>query len=374
MKIIEVVLPLNEEPLNEFKPFVRWLGKFGALVGPKTAREHNIFNLVDKYLRNKKTLSDAEITRLFPSATTPADIARIRKEVETAAKGDFGKIAKKNIKQEQYARGQVRIENLKEKGRAIKAGWGLFMSGYMLTVLYKPIEEYLTQMDYAEQWLNAADPNVRWTIEKYEAYHRSQMLHLLNRLGILLISHVITKAPKLFIRMVSPKIAKVFDSLTAPARIYLLDKVANDETVIKALSIAALEQKFGITFFSDTIGEIATSFEDIIFGAVEQANKATQSVDKTASGTTPTADQPQAGTQPSTSTTPTTTQIPASTQPADQAKPTQQTYKTRGQIDIEKLGPYNPNDWEFYDPYHSKHIKTGKIFSNVDLEDYIKNF
>lgn len=230
---------------------------------------------------------------------------------------------------------------------ALKSIWWAAGVGTLAYVLLKPFQDYQEQMNFADQYLHAKDPNERWSVEYYEKFHRAAMAKLISDVAVLWATHFLLKLP---VKVISWRFGNGIMTITRPGRLWLADQISYDSEVAKAVGAYIFRQVDKENPMIDS--QLVTRGENIIRAAagLEERPSSSTSADDQTSQTK--------GQQP---------KSPSTDSPSE---PADNKFMSAIRRELERLGPYNASDWTFYDPYHSKHVKTGKIFPNVELDLY----
>lgn len=315
----------------------------------------------------RKALIDQFARRYNPNYTmTPADLARIRTKFPREDPNDVAqeilkrseKIRDWNIIRQNTQRISQRWDSIKNIIKGLKHLWVPLIGAELTTILWEPFSHYSDRMDLAEQWLNAKEESERWSQEKYDQFHRSELMALVEKLAGLLITYKILKLPGRALNIFGKGFGNTFNRLTTPARLWLANEIATDKEFSSLLSIKLIEEYFGKPFITENLGSMAVQAEDYIFGKVKQAEQF---------GQQPSADQTEKSQPTAPKSTTKSSDQSAVVQPITGTKK-QEPAQAKKELSLDQLTPINPEDWEYYSQSLIRYKPTGQLFNKAVVD------
>lgn len=357
MKIIEII----NEDINEGvrSNVARWLAnKLGAKA--VTGRQATIDDFVERYITRRDVhASDTSLRRAFPGE----NLNDVRREIEARARSRFGRQIRRDRRDQRLSQ-DINFIN-KVFGRYlnfIRNAINAVAVGELGLILYSPFEQYYTRMQTAEEWLNANDPNERWSQEKYDAFHRQELLSLVNKIARIYVANRVLRLVPNIGRLLGDRVGNAVSTLSRPVRYLLADEIAKNPQIAEAFSLTMINHLFPKEngqippVVENIIGSGLVNAENTIFGAIKQVeglpgqattdNSAATQTDTTPSGTP--------------STTSSTQTVQTGTTKKSTVKP----------LTPEQIKAIKPEELEQIGTDYYKHIPTGNYLRKHQLPNF----
>lgn len=271
MKIIEII----NEDINEGvrSDLARWLAsKLGARATAK--RPARIDDFAERYInRHDVHASDTSLRHAFPGE----NLDDVRREIEARARSRFGRQHRRDRRDQRMTRDINFINNVFGRYLTfIRNAINLVALGEVGYILYEPFEQYYTRMSTAGEWLNANDPNERWSQEKYDAFHRQELISLVNKMARIYVANRILRLVPNIGRLLGDRVGNAVSTLSRPIRYLLADEIAKTPQIAEAFSITMINHLFPKEngkvppVVENIIGSKLADAENAIFGAIKQ--------------------------------------------------------------------------------------------------------
>ena len=271
MKIIEII----NEDINEGvrSDLARWLAsKLGARA--VTGRPARIDDFAERYInRHDVHASDTSLRNAFPGE----NLNDVRQEIEARARSRFGRQHRRDRRDQRMAQDINFINNVFGRYLTfIRNAINLVAIGELGNILFTPFKEYYDRMSTAEEWLNANDPNERWSQEKYDAFHRQELLSLVNKIARIYVANRVLRLVPNIGRLLGDRVGNAVTTLSRPVRYLLADEIAKNPRIAEAFSLTMINHLFPKEngqippVVENIIGAGLANAEDTIFGAIKQ--------------------------------------------------------------------------------------------------------
>ena len=339
MKIVEIISENVDEGI--LSGAARLAAR--ALGGTRLGRAGRIDDAARRFINRGNThTSDAQLLHDFPGE----NLDDIRREIERRASGRFGRQIRRAQRNRQMNRDIEFIRNTFSGAlTTIRNTINLVALGELGYILFTPFKEYYDRMITAEEWLNAEDPAKRWSQEQYDAFHRQELVSLVDKIARIYIANKVLRIVPNIGRLLGQNVGNAITTLARPARYWLANEMATHPELANAFSITMINHLFPtvngepLPVVENVIGKKLADAENTIFDAVKQAQGLPGQPATTGQGGQP-------ATQPAT-----TGQAPSASQPAKKKKPT-----------LDELKPIKPEDWELSGADWLKHVPSNQVF------------